>query len=114
MNFVINPWRNRYDKEIQMNWLEGMAFETNLDGHTLVIDTDSNSGGKDLGPRPKILILAALGGCTGMDVVSILKKMREPLTWFNMKLNGEVAEEHPKKFTRFKIIYQLKKRWPQP
>jgi putative redox protein len=96
-------------KEIQMSWLEDMAFESLLDGHRLVLDSDDNSGGKDRGPRPKGLILAALGACTGMDVISILKKMREPITWFNMKLSGEVAEEHPKKFTSFKIIYQFKK-----
>ena len=96
-------------KEIQMSWIEDMAFESMLDGHRLVLDADDISGGKDRGPRPKGLILAALGGCSGMDVISILRKMREPITWFNIKASGKVAEEHPKKFTSFKLIYQFKK-----
>lgn len=96
-------------KEIQMNWLEGMAFQTELDGHQLVIDADESVGGKDRGPRPKALLLVSLAGCTAMDVISILKKMREPIRWFNIKVSGDLSEEHPKRFTGFKIIYQFKK-----
>ena len=96
-------------KEIQMNWLEGMAFQTELDGHQLVIDADESVGGKDRGPRPKALLLVSLAGCTAMDVISILKKMREPVRWFNIKVSGDLSEEHPKRFTGFKIIYQFKK-----
>jgi putative redox protein len=44
-----------------------------------------------------------------MDVISILKKMREPVSWFNLKVSGDLAEEHPKKYTGFKVIYQFKK-----
>jgi putative redox protein len=97
------------NKEIQMKWLEDMAFESQLDGHTLVVDADESVGGKNRGPRPKGLMLVSLAGCTAMDVISILKKMHEPITWFNLKVSGDLAEDHPKKFTSFKVIYQFKK-----
>ncbi len=97
------------NKEIQMKWLEDMAFESQLDGHMLVVDADKSAGGKDRGPRPKGLLLVSLAGCTAMDVISILKKMHEPITWFNLKVSGDIAEDHPKKFTSFKVIYQFKK-----
>lgn len=96
-------------KEIQMNWLDGMAFQSELDGHTLLIDADESVGGTNRGPRPKSLLLVSLAGCTAMDVISILKKMREPVSWFNLKVSGDLTEEHPKKFTSFRVIYQFKK-----
>lgn len=96
-------------KEIQMQWLEDMAFESQLDGHRLMLDADENVGGKDRGPRPKGLLLVSLAGCTAMDVISILKKMREPVSWFNLKVSGDLSEEHPKKYISFKVIYQFKK-----
>lgn len=96
-------------KEISMNWLDGMAFQTELDGHALIVDADESVGGSNRGPRPKNLLLVSLAGCTAMDVISILRKMREPVTWFNLKVRGELTDEHPKKFTSFKVIYQFKK-----
>ena len=57
---------------IQAEWLEGLAFETEVNGHKLVVDADENAGGSNRGPRPKPLMLVALAGCTGMDVISIL------------------------------------------
>ena len=53
-----------------------MAFESEVNGHKFVLDAAKEFGGEDLGYRPKPLVMAALAGCTGMDVVSILKKMR--------------------------------------
>ncbi len=93
---------------IDCNWQGDMAFEVHVNNHTLTIDADDTVGGKDLGPRPKPLMLAALAGCTGMDVVSILKKMREPLSWFNVKVNAELTEEHPKYYNKVQIIYQFR------
>jgi len=96
-------------KEIQMNWLEDMAFESVLEGHRLVLDADESVGGKNLGPPPKDLLLVSLAGCTAMDVISILKKMREPVSWFNLKVSSDTADEHPKKFISFNVVYQFKK-----
>lgn len=60
------------------------------------------------GPGPMELLLLALGGCTGMDVVSILRKMRQPLEGFRIEVHGERAEEHPKKYTSIEIVYHFK------
>ena len=84
-----------------------MAFETELYGHKLTVDVDQANGGQDLGPRPKALMLVALAGCTGMDVVSILEKMRVELSDLKIKVDGEVTEEHPKHFTSMHITYEF-------
>lgn len=94
-------------KSIEVNWKGGMAFETMLDGHKLVIDAVPEVGGKDLGPRPKVLMLVALGGCTGMDVVSMLKKMRVEVEKFSMRIDGNITEEHPKHFDNIRLVYSF-------
>jgi len=93
---------------LDLAWKENMAFETDMDGHKLVIDAAEESGGSDTGPRPKKLMLAALAGCTGMDVIMILKKMKVEPEAFNVIVEGDVAEDHPKKYTKMKVIYQFK------
>ncbi len=94
-------------QEINLSWKKGMAFETELNGHKLTVDADASVGGKDSGPRPKALMLVSLAGCTGMDVVSILEKMRVELADLNIKVEGEVTEEHPKHFTSMHITYEF-------
>ncbi|MCL4483574.1 MAG: OsmC family protein [Bacteroidetes bacterium] len=94
-------------QEINLSWKKGMAFETELFGHKLTIDADQSNGGQNLGPRPKPLLMVALAGCTGMDVVSILEKMRVELADLNVRVEGEVTEEHPKQFTSLHIIYEF-------
>jgi len=94
-------------KSINLNWKGGMAFETELDGHKLIVDATPESDGNDLGPRPKVLMLVALGGCTGMDVVSILKKMRVEVADLNIRIEANMTEEHPKHFDDMKIIYEF-------
>jgi len=94
--------------EISCAWTGGMAFDADVMGKSILMDASAEDGGKDSGARPKPLLLAALAGCSGMDVVSILAKMREPLTWFNERVEAEVAEEHPKRYLNMKIIYEFK------
>ena len=94
-------------QEINLSWKKGMAFETELFGHKLTIDADQSNGGQNLGPRPKPLLMVALAGCTGMDVVSILEKMRVEPADLNVRVEGEVTEEHPKQFTSLHIIYEF-------
>lgn len=89
-------------------WKGGMAFESDIMGHVLRIDASKEDGGEDSGVRPKITLLASLAGCTGMDVVSILRKMREPLSWFNMRVEGDLADDYPKPYTSFHIVYEFK------
>lgn len=93
---------------VDLAWKQKMTFETDMDGHKLILDANEESGGDDLGPRPKKLMLAALAGCTGMDVIMILKKMKVEPESFNVIVEGDVAEDHPKKYTKMKVVYQFK------
>ena len=95
-------------QEINLEWLENMAFKTIVNGHELVLDASQEGGGQDRGPRPKILMMVALAGCTGMDVVSILRKMRVEVEGFNVRVEGELTDEHPKHYTSMKVIYEFK------
>lgn len=95
-------------QEVEVNWLENMAFEADVNGHKIILDATEVVGGEDRGPRPKPLMLTALAGCTGMDVVSILKKMRVELEEFNVTVEGELTEEHPKQFSKMNVIYTFK------
>lgn len=95
-------------KTINMTWKGGMAFESEMEGHKIVVDADESVGGKNLGVRPKGLMLTALAGCTGMDVVSILAKMRVELEHFNVRVEANLTEEHPKHFDAMKLVYEFK------
>lgn len=92
---------------VKLDWKEGMAFEANVAGHKLLLDAKPEVGGNDQGPRPKPLMMVALAGCTGMDVISILKKMRVEVKNFSVYIDGELTEEHPKHFTKMHIIYEF-------
>ena len=74
----------------------------------LTVDADARFGGQNRGPRPKTLVLTALGGCTGMDVVSLLKKMQVPFDALAVEVEGESREEHPQVYTRIHLRYILK------
>ncbi len=92
---------------VNVKWNEKMSFNSEIDGHLITIDAKPESGGEDLGPRPKPLILSALGGCTAMDVISILKKMRTEPDYFNVKVEGELTEEHPKQYIEITVTYEI-------
>lgn len=93
---------------ITANWLNGMAFEAEVDGHKIYMDAKTEGGGKNTGPRPKPFMMLALAGCTGIDVVSILKKMREEVESFSVDVEGSLTEDHPKRFEGMKVIYRLR------
>lgn len=95
-------------QKINCTWKKGMTFESEISGHKLIMDAVPTVGGNDEGPRPKPLVLASLAGCTGMDVVSILKKMQQPFTYFNIEVDADATEEHPKTYNAMKIIYEFK------
>ena len=94
-------------EEVNTRWINNMAFETEINGHKLIIDAEPDVGGEDLGPRPKPFMLAALGGCTAMDVISILKKMRVEVKSLNVKVEGELTEEYPRRFSKMHVTYEL-------
>jgi putative redox protein len=87
---------------------ENMSFTAAINGHELILDASRGSGGNNLGPRPKSLMLVALAGCTGMDVVAILKKMHVEFEDFRVKVEGNITEEHPMHFDHMHIIYTIK------
>jgi putative redox protein len=91
--------------EAKIDWQQGLAFQAHLDGFDFVIDGTPEAGGKGLGPRPKGLTLVSLLGCTGMDVISILGKMKVKVESFAVTAEAQLAEEHPKKFLAIKVIY---------
>lgn len=93
--------------ELNLKWLENMAFESNIDDHIITLDASEEAGGENRGPRPKKMMLLALAGCTGMDVVSILKKMRVDIKDLNVKVEGELTDEHPMYYKHMKIIYEF-------
>jgi putative redox protein len=89
-------------------WQDEMSFDAELDGFHLTIDAAAAVGGRGLGPKPKGLLLLSLIGCTGMDVVAILKKMRVAITGLEVSARGQLAEEHPKKFEEIVVRYAFR------
>lgn len=87
---------------------KGMSFDIEIGGYKITVDAGKEFGGEGLGPSPKPLMLASLAGCTGMDVVSLLNKMRVDFDSLNLRVEGEINEEHPKKYNKIVIYYQLK------
>jgi len=89
--------------------LDGMAFlATPGSGHELVLDAAPEVGGAECGPRPMELLLMGLGGCTGMDVIGILRKMRQDVTDYHIRLRGERASGHPKVFTSISVEHVVR------
>jgi putative redox protein len=93
-----------------IEWKDGMAFDAHLGGYTLTIDADEKFGGKNLGPRPKGLTLVSLAGCTGMDVVSILGKMRvmQKVESFKIDTDAVLEEDYPKRIMEIVVKYIFK------
>ena len=95
-------------EKVSIKWTKDMSFVADVNGHEITIDATDKVGGKDRGPRPKPMMLLALGGCTGMDVVSILKKMRVELESFDVDVEATTTDEHPKYYDHFTITYTFK------
>ena len=88
--------------------VKGVTFLGIADSrHWVPMDGPAEFGGSDAGTRPKELILLGLAGCTGSDVASMLNKMRVPYTKFHVDIEAEMAEEHPKVFTKIEVIYRF-------
>ena len=90
--------------EVTLQDAEGIAFDIDFaTGHRITVDGAEQFGGQNLGARPMHLLLASLGACTAMDVISILRKMRQPVKAYRIQVEGQRAEEHPKVFTSITI-----------
>ena len=94
-------------KGSSVSWKGNMAFEVSQNGHNFMIDATEKVGGENKGPQPKPYMLTALAGCTAMDVISILKKMRVELDNFTVNVDGELTEEHPKHYTKMMVTYEF-------
>ncbi len=89
-------------------WKSGLSFEGSADsGFTLPLDTTVEQGGQNSGFRPMELLLVGLAGCTGMDVISILKKKQQDVVSFEVSVQGERAQEHPRIYTHITIEYVI-------
>ncbi|WP_227765200.1 OsmC family protein [Zhaonella formicivorans] len=93
---------------VTVSWKGKMAFEgLSGSGHRVMADARPEVGGENRGPSPMELVLIGLGGCTGMDVVSILEKMRVSYDDFKISISAERKEEHPKTFSRVSLLYEI-------
>lgn len=88
-----------------LEWVDNLTFEAEVNGFHFKIDSSEDKGGNNLGPRPKPLLLAALSGCSGMDVVSILKKMKVQGFKLKMEMEADSTTEHPKTYHTIRMKY---------
>ena len=100
--------------DLTINWNQKMAFSSETpSGHEIKMDAAPEIGGENTGARPTELLLNAVAGCTGIDIISILTKMRLEPTSFKMEVHGDRADDHPKKFTDIHIHYALEGDLPE-
>lgn len=96
------------EKVARLTFAEGMRFDAETgSGHRLALDTTDIAGGDDAGPTPMELLLVALGGCTGMDVISILRKMRQDVSGYNVRVRGTQVDEHPRIYAEITVEHTV-------
>ncbi|SEN61899.1 OsmC family protein [Lihuaxuella thermophila] len=94
--------------KVQIRWKGNMHFASETpSGHTMDLDAAPEVGGENVGPRPTEVLLSAVGTCSGIDIVDILRKMRLEVESFSMEVSGDRAEDHPRRFTRVHMHYIL-------
>lgn len=93
---------------ITTKWVGKMALESNNpSGHDLRMDAGPDDGGESSGYRPKALMLSSLAGCSGLDIASLIKKMKLEVEDFHIETIGELTEEHPKYYHKVKVEYHF-------
>lgn len=93
---------------ITTTWLGGMKFEsTNPSGHNLFIDAGPENGGNSEGYRPKALMLSALAGCSGLDVASLIKKMKLSVADFKIDIDANLTEVDPKFYDKIVMSFHF-------
>ncbi len=93
---------------ITTKWIGNMAFESNNpSGHEFIMDAEAEHGGEGKGYRPKALMLSSLAGCSGLDVASLIKKMKLQVDKFHIETIAELTEEHPKYYNEVKVEYHF-------
>ncbi len=85
------------DMTVRATLEAGMRFDVETgSGHHVILDAAEHNGGQNSGPQPMEMLLVALAGCSGMDILSILRKKRQDITGYELRIHGRRAEEHPK------------------
>jgi len=94
---------------LSVNWVDGMLMVgKSHSGHSITMDGPIEIGGENLGVRPMEMLLLGVAGCTMIDVVTTLQKMRQDLSHCEIKISAERANEHPKVFTDIHIHFIVK------
>jgi putative redox protein len=94
---------------VKVKWIDGMRFVANDDkGHSIVMDVSKEHGGECSAFSPMQLLLAALGGCTGIDLLGIMRKQRQELTSLEILVSGERVAEHPRVYKKVNVEFRLK------
>jgi putative redox protein len=93
---------------VETQWMGKMQFNALVNGHTITMDAPERVGGEDNGPIPKPFVLTALSGCTGMDIVSLLRKAGKEVKDLNIVVTGEISKPHPIVYTSIHLIYEFK------
>lgn len=94
--------------EIETQWMGKMQFNTLVNGHSIVMDAPERAGGQDNGPIPKPFVLAALSGCTGMDIVALLRKSGHLIDDMDLKVTGELSKQAPMQYVSIHVEYIFK------
>ncbi len=93
---------------IETQWMGKMQFNSLVNGHTIIMDAPERVGGEDNGPIPKPFVLTALSGCTGMDIIAILKKKQITLQDLNIIVSGELSKQQPIEYVSIHVVYEFK------
>ena len=88
--------------------VDGLHFAGDIGGVRIDLDAEENVGGVGAGPQPHSLLLLAMAGCTAMDVLSILRKKRQQVNGLSVEVRGSRAEQHPRVYTRFDVLYKVR------
>ena|ERR1035438_3036977 len=94
--------------EIETQWMGKMQFNALVNGHTVVMDAPERVGGEDAGSIPKPFVLTALSGCTGMDIVAMLRKSQKEVKELDIKVTGELSKQPPIEYVAMHVIYEFK------
>lgn len=94
--------------QTETQWMGKMQFNALVNGHTIIMDAPERVGGEDLGPIPKPFVLSALSGCTGIDVVALLRKAGKELTDLNIIVTGEISKQAPIEYVAINVVYDMK------
>jgi putative redox protein len=93
-----------YDMTVRAVLESGMRFDVETgSGHRVILDAAVHNGGQDSGPQPMEMLLVGLAGCSGMDIISILRKKRQDVSGYEVRIHGKRVEEHPRIFVEIEV-----------